>query len=697
MNKISASLAMAFSLLMVSCSGGDDLDNSGGCDGACASTSTQLSTDDVEQILAQAIQEARAQDRNATIAVSDRVGNILAVYRMGDASDRVVLLATEATKDLNGNNVVPIDSGLEGIQLPTVGVPLNIDDQAAISKAITGAYLSSEGNAFSTRTASQIIQENFNPGEQDQPSGPLFGVQFSQLSCSDFTIDSSLISIGPKRAPLGLSADPGGFPLYKNGTVVGGVGVIADGPDINGVASNGLYSIDKLISDNDNDVDEIIALAGANGFYAPENRVADRITVEGKTLRFSDAVVADMLSNPNTAPLRTDIESSIGSLVDVFGYTDASVRAGLTFGQAESGIRAATTSEYPSSLDGVTLDAHIFVDASNTNRYPAIDGTDSLLAAAEVQAILEDALTIANRARAQIRQPLGSQARVSIAIVDTNGVILGMVRSRDAPIFGSDVAVQKARTATFYSSAGAADFLNDQPPATYFDISDTALALTTKEDVDIGAYVTDLQTFVANSGALTNGLFAYSDRAGGNLSRPFYPDGLSGSPAGPLSKENGSWSVFSTGIQLDLVFNGIIQHVLNTASADTVATIPDVTDQCTGVDFDPENLTFSVGASVDIANISIANGIQIFPGSVPIYRGEMLIGGIGVSGDGVDQDDMISFLGVHNAGLRLGSVGNAPIARRADNLTPQDVRQRFIQCPQAPFLDSDEDNVCEGK
>ena len=27
----------------------------------------------------------------------------------------------------------------------------------------------------------------------------------------------------------GLSADPGGIPLYKNGTPVGGVGVISDG------------------------------------------------------------------------------------------------------------------------------------------------------------------------------------------------------------------------------------------------------------------------------------------------------------------------------------------------------------------------------------------------------------------------------------------------------------------------------------
>lgn len=43
--------------------------------------------------------------------------------------------------------------GLEGSSVPSILV--------AISKAGTGAFLSSQGNAFSTRTASQIVQEAF--------------------------------------------------------------------------------------------------------------------------------------------------------------------------------------------------------------------------------------------------------------------------------------------------------------------------------------------------------------------------------------------------------------------------------------------------------------------------------------------------------------------------------------------------------
>jgi len=72
-----------------------------------------------------------------------------------------------------------------------------------------------------------------------------------------------------------------------------------------------------------------------------------------------------------------------------------------------------------------------------------------------VREILRGALTTANRARAQIRRPLGDPARVTISVVDSNGVILGIARTRDAPLFGIDVSLQKARAAAFFSSAVA--------------------------------------------------------------------------------------------------------------------------------------------------------------------------------------------------------------------------------------------------
>ncbi|MBL6808881.1 MAG: heme-binding protein, partial [Pseudomonadales bacterium] len=131
------------------------------CDGACADTPTRLTAAEVKQVIGQVAAEAEARNLPGTIAVVDRVGNVLAVYAM-DGADRLVTVTSTA------DGSAPVRGGLESVNI----IPAEL---AAIAKAVTGAYLSTEGNAFTTRTASQIVQENFNPGEFNQPSGPLFG------------------------------------------------------------------------------------------------------------------------------------------------------------------------------------------------------------------------------------------------------------------------------------------------------------------------------------------------------------------------------------------------------------------------------------------------------------------------------------------------------------------------------------------
>jgi uncharacterized protein GlcG (DUF336 family) len=674
--RISKALLLAAGCLgvLAACGGGGGASSTGtappatpaGCDGSCAGPTSFLTVADIQQVIAQAVAEAKAQNATGTVAVVDRVGNVLAVYRMDTALGEEVLIASAL--DANGNAV--IDAGLEGIRFPIPAAPVAIDDQAAIAKAITGAYLSSEGNAFSTRTANQIVQENFNPGEQDQPSGPLFGVQFSQLPCSDLSarFNGTGPDFGPKRSPLGLSADAGGFPLYKAGVPVGGVGVIADG----------VYGLDKNILNSDRDLDEMIAYAATFGFAAPRDRRGDQITVDGKTFRFSDVEFSQLTRDPATAPAFSSLTAADGQLIAVSGYTDGVIRAGTAFGQPASGIRPDSGADFPN------LDAFVLVDAVNVPRYPPRDGTDAAalgaaaLTANEVRTLLQSALAVANRARAQIRRPLGTPARVTISVVDTAGEILGIVRGRDAPIFGTDVSLQKARTAAFFSSAGAGAFLRSLPDANYLNLQDP-LGMPPRETVVLGNYAAAAKTFIGNANALEDGVIAFSDRAGGNLSRPFFPDGLGGRPPGPFSKPAGKWSPFSTGLQLDLSMNSLIANVVATATGGA-APAPGC----------PE-------APVP-GSLILANGMQIFPGSVPIFRGDVLIGGIGVSGDGVDQDDMISFLGLHEGGLALGgAINNAPPPRRADTLTPQGVRLRFVQCPQAPYTGSTADNVCDGK
>lgn len=651
------SVLVVTALLLSSCGGGsrpatpdaDPGNPATGCEGSCANASTFLSTGDVEQVIAQGAAEASARNAAATIAVVDRVGNVLAVFRMNGAASAITIASPASA-----------DGGLEGVDI----VP---DSAAAIAKAITAAYLSTEGNAFSTRTASQIVQQHFNPHDSQQPAGPLFGVQFSQLPCSDLLMRFTGGSApGPHRSPLGLAADPGGLPIYKNGTPVGGVGVISDA----------LYSLDGDITDSDADTDELIAFAATSGMAAPADRRANRIIVDGRSLRFSDASFDMLVADPAAAPSFATIDNVAGSLLAVPGYTAAVVSSGVAFGEPASGVR-------PDTLDFPGQDAFVLVDGADAERFRPLAGSDgaAALTAAEVRQLLASALAVAERSRAQIRQPGGTVARVSISVVDSNGSILGIVRSRDAPVFGIDVSVQKARTAAFFSSASAAASLSGVPDASYLD---GGLLLKRKES--LSQYVTAAQAFLGLPAALTDGGIAFSDRAGGNLSRPFYPDGISGNPQGPFSKPAGEWSPFSTGLQLDLVYNAIIQHV-----GFLLSVAPDVPLNCTGVDgFD----NGFAGAGVIAA---LANGTQIFPGSVPIYRGSTLVGGIGVSGDGVDQDDMIAFLGVHEAAEIAGSFGNAAPDMRADTLVPQGTRLRYVNCPVTPYIASDEQHVCQGK
>jgi uncharacterized protein GlcG (DUF336 family) len=661
MKRAGGIIIVAAGLVLAACSGGDDGGMSPGasadtppigCNGNCASAGTLLTTDDVQDVIARAVAEAQVRNQPATIAVVDRVGNVLGVFQMNGAPTSTTIQSSATS---------PVSGGLEGVNI----IPSTL---AAIAKAVTGAYLSSEGNAFSTRTASQIVQEHFNPLERLTSSGPLSGVQFSSLPCSDLTnrfMTGGVPGAGPMRSPLGLSADPGGFPLYKSGTVVGGVGVLADA----------FYTLDQNISDKDADLDEAIAVAATFGRAAPDDRRANRLTVDGRSLRFSDMTEADLVSQPRTPPTFASVTGTAGALVPVPGYNDGVVLAGTAFGQPASGIRP-DTQDYPG------LDAFVLVDNTNAERFRPRAGTETsgALSDSEVREILRGALTTANRARGQIRRPLGDPARVTISVVDSNGVILGIARTRDAPLFGIDVSLQKARAAAFFSSATAGTQLTALPDAVYL-----SGGLTVLRNEPLGQYVTAMQTFTGLPNALADGQTAITSRTIGNLGRLFYPDGVDGNQAGPLAKPMGQWSVFDTGVQLDLVYNALVQHV-----GFVLGAAPDVPQNCTGVS--GFNASFAVSNPVP----ALANGIQIFPGSAPVYRDRTIVGAVGVSGDGVDQDDMIAFLGLQDASNRVGGFGQAPTDMRADQVMPQGARLRYISCPQSPFIDSSNGEPCRG-
>ncbi len=611
------------------------------CDGACEHQS--LSMADVETIVRRVVTGARVFDVAATVAVVDRVGNVLAVYQMTGAS---------ATTTVNGQiNAV---GGLENTSVPST--------LAAISKAGTGAYLSSQGNAFSTRTASQIIQEHFNPGEKFQTAGPLFGVQFSQLPCSDLTVRNPEVDddarasvtkpsigglIGPRFLPLGLSADPGGLPLYRKGDVVGGVGVELDGQ----------YRLDRDLRNADNDIEERLALIGTVDLEAPSKRVAPNVN-RTKSLNYSDIGYED-LDMSALEPLDT---LDPAQFLAVTEFSTSTPRAGSTYGDAASGILSTTRAGI--NVETLTL-------ADGTLRYPTQAGTTlggAELSIVEVDALLDSAITVASKARAAIRRPLDTAARVNIWVVDHRGVPLGYVRSQDAPVFGIDVSLQKARSAAFFSSSTAGADLST---------------------AGFGTFVSAAEDLLGSN--IFSGNHAFSNRAIGNLSRPYFPDGVDGRDPGPLSfpfpgstnAAMDTWSPFNTGLQFDLIFTNLAKAL------GLIASVP-FPDSC-------------VEGAI---STQLANGIQIFPGSVPLYRGNTLVGAIGVSGDGIDQDDLIAFYGASRRGLNAAghsSVGdpvlgfNAARELRSDKIqipSVKNTRLRYVNCPESPWIGSEDQNVC---
>jgi uncharacterized protein GlcG (DUF336 family) len=512
-----------------------------------------LNAADVELILRQAGARAQANGLRAVIVVVDHEGRALGDLRMNGISGQFAIPAVSPLNDLLAQAKLPFGQN---------------QFFGALSKAVTGAFLSSQGHAFSSRTASFIVQEHFPPGIDFVAGGPLFGVQFSQLLlCSDVNA----------KAPLGLSGDPGGIPLYKNGVRVGGLGVEGDG----------IYFADKDPTDFDQSNEEIAAVAGSRGFEAPSSIRGEQIVVNGIRFPYVNASMPDAIDLPSLKDLGTRT---------------------VEFKEMAEEFHA-------SEIDGrpIRIQDRFFPPKKN----------GGVLTIDDVTQILVQALRQANKTRAAIRRPLNSPAEVNMSVVDVDGTILGIISTPDAPRFGLDVSVQKGRTAAFFTRADAGVQLASQLP-NYVEAA-------------------------ARDGIRLDGSVAFSDRAVGFLSRPFFPDGINETQQGPFSVPIDVFSPFNVGLQLDLLIPQL-------KAALAVGTI----QGCTGLP-------------------GLKNGLQIFAGSVPLYKNGQFAGAIGVSGDGIDQDDLVA---------AMGSTGfESPTNQRSDRVFVRDVRLPFVKFPRHPNLD----------
>jgi uncharacterized protein GlcG (DUF336 family) len=241
------------------------------------------------------------------------------------------------------------------------------------------------------------------------------------------------------------------------------------------------------------------------------------------------------------------------------------------------------------------------------------------ITAAQVRQIIEQGVAQAQQTRAAIRLPLDSLTRMVFAVTDKTGEVLGLFRMPDATVFSIDVAVAKARNVAYYADPTALQPI-DQTPG------------------------------VPPGVAFTNRTFRY-------LALPRFPEGQDGYPPGPFSILNDGGTDLNTGLNAGPPLPASAFQSVQGHDA-----------------FNPQT-NFH-----DPFNPNNQNGIVFFPGSSPLYVNGGLVGGFGVSGDGVDQDDVVTFAGKQGFDVPDGVL-------RADQEFVRNVRlpyQKFNRQPLEP-------------
>jgi uncharacterized protein GlcG (DUF336 family) len=168
-----------------------------------------------------------------TIAVSDTDGTLLALYRMKDGTIFSIDVAVAKAR-----NVAYFSSTAGAADLP--GVPA--------------------GTAVTNRTISFGAQPLFPPGIDGTSPGPFY----NNLYVNDVNNACTQGSQTANANQNGIVFFPGSEPLYKNGVLVGGLGVSGDGVD----------------------QDDYVTDGGAAGFQAPANIRADQFLIRGVRLPY---------------------------------------------------------------------------------------------------------------------------------------------------------------------------------------------------------------------------------------------------------------------------------------------------------------------------------------------------------------------------------------------------------------------------
>ena len=624
------------------------------------STPDQLSAIDVEELLERAARVTASDD--AIIAIVDRNGRILGVHVEGGVITAIPDMATR---------VFAIDG--------------------AVAKARTAAFFSNNQAALTSRTVRFISQTTItqreveaNPNSTDESiRGPGFvapigvGGHFPpdvpytppvDLFAIEHTNRDSLVFASSDGVRQTVTVDAVGNPIAVSGDdllldarfgaeFAAGQEIAA--PEsyglVSGLLTNAqsrgiatlpggvpLYKVDPA--------DGISKLVGGIGVFFPgEDGYAthEQGFVAGVGQTTQQRLNAPLVIEAEyTATVVAKNTATIAGLAPVAGVGLPALPGG---GRIDlGGITLESFGPHPYKLDSfIALGQSLFTSGATTGSRAQVNPAGdtaiageavptgwlvnptagSNLTAGQVEDIIERGIAEAELVRAAIRLPLGTRTSMVLAVADTDGKVLGLYRMDDATVFSIDVAVAKARNVVYYAD-----------PSAVKDVDRVDANGDGTPDVDAGV-------------AFTNRTFRY-------LAEPRFPTGSEFTVASP--------------------FSTLLTPGVNPQTAENMpGVIPDASDFTTVLGYD----AFNPGTNFreDVASTGYQNGIVFFPGSTPLYNGTVLVGGFGVSGDGVDQDDVVTYFG---AGEFLPGK-DSPITR-ADEVFVRDVRlpyQKFLRNP----------------
>ena len=633
----------------------------------------QLSTVEVESLLKRA--SAVTPSNDAIIAIVDCTGQILGVR-------------TESDISFADNK--------------TLGFAID----GAVAKARTGAFFSNNQAILTSRTVSHISQSTitqremqadpnstidtiqgpgyvapvglggtFPPGIINTPLVDLFGIEHtnrvsvlkpgispaSPFDAANFIIDRRSYSaqvagtygaVGsqagqpPQPIARGIATLPGGIAIYRAGTneVIGGLGVFFPGKDGTASFEQGFVATAKQTRQNRLNAPkaleaELIALETLLPINVGKPAVVD-VPLVSPTLATITLAPADIIARaggiklPLTAPRSTAQTQALVNKINNAARINLGGIALQSFGPQAGPLGVQTLFTLAGKLGPGTVSGSdqpvkgavtVLPGKLQADGWivPATAGSE--LTAAQVKGIIDQGTVEAGKTRAQIRiQPTGT--KMVLAVSDFDGTILGLYRMSGATLFSIDVAVAKARNTVYYASA---------------DLQPTDRTGT----VPIGT-------------AFTNRTFRY-------LASAHDPSG--NTAAGP-----GAFSILKdAGINPKTGLNTNPNSPPLASSFKTVL----------GYD------SFNTGSNFHSTTMPAANqnGIVFFPGSSALYVGRKLSGGFGVSGDGVDQDDVVTSYAA--AGSPQGNF-NAPTDLRADNYRVSGIRLPYVKYSRNPFTEA---------